>query len=240
MTDFKSWNSFEEFNHAVHRKLRYIRTPEHEDFLKTVAETSHRRKIILKEGSNLWRARLGHDYKDEPHGDDIFQVECAYSPDQMKPLPDKASDGRANPKGIPCLYLGNRKETAVSEVRPWIGSYVSVGQFKILRNVELIDCSRGHGPALMCLPVLKDDAELTPAEIENAVWSDIDHAFAERFVARINSRAQSAPRSDIYVRRTYSGRPSSSMRFSEATAMATSVICRPPVRERSASPITRL
>jgi SOS response associated peptidase (SRAP) len=49
-----------------------------------------------------------------------------------------------------------------------------------------------------------------------------------------------SPRSDIYVRRTYSGRPSSSMRFSEATAMATSVVCRPPVRERSASPITRL
>ena len=61
-----------------------------------------------------------------------------------------------------------------------------------------------------------------------------------RFVARINSRPQSAPRSDIYVRRTYSGRPSSSIRFSEATAMATSVICRPLVRERSASPITRL
>jgi len=60
------------------------------------------------------------------------------------------------------------------------------------------------------------------------------------FVARINSRAQSAPRSDIYGRRTYSGRPSSSMRFSVAMAMATSVICRPSVRERSASPITRL
>jgi hypothetical protein len=47
-------------------------------------------------------------------------------------------------------------------------------------------------------------------------------------------------RLDIYVRRTYSGRPSFSMRFSEATAMATSVVCRPSVRERSASPITRL
>jgi len=44
------------------------------------------------------------------------------------------------------------------------------------------------------------------------------------FVARINSRAQSAPRSDIYGRRTDSGRPSSSMRFSVAMAMATSVI----------------
>ena len=48
------------------------------------------------------------------------------------------------------------------------------------------------------------------------------------------------PASHFHVRRTYSGRPSSSMRFSEATAMATSVVCRPSVRERSASPITRL
>src|SRR5258708_2931670 len=61
-----------------------------------------------------------------------------------------------------------------------------------------------------------------------------------RFVAWINSRAQSAPCICVYERRRYSGRPSSSMRFSEATAMATSVVCRPLVRERSASPITRL
>jgi hypothetical protein len=95
----------------------------------------------------------------------------------MKPLPDKAYDGRANPKGIPCLYLANRKETAVSEVRPWIGSYVSVGQFKILRDVELIDCTRGHKSAPMYF--LFENPELTPAEIEKAVWSDIDRAFAE-------------------------------------------------------------
>src|SRR5262249_14503361 len=48
------------------------------------------------------------------------------------------------------------------------------------------------------------------------------------------------PPSTAHARRTYSGRPSSSMRLSEAAAMATSVVCRPPVRERSASPITRL
>jgi hypothetical protein len=48
------------------------------------------------------------------------------------------------------------------------------------------------------------------------------------------------PAPAVHVRRTYSGRPSSSMRLSEATAMATSVVCRPSVRERSASPITRL
>jgi DNA helicase-2/ATP-dependent DNA helicase PcrA len=60
------------------------------------------------------------------------------------------------------------------------------------------------------------------------------------FVARISSRAKSAPRIHFHLRRTYSGRPSSSMRFSDTTAMASSVVCRPSVRERSASPITRL
>ena len=63
---------------------------------------------------------------------------------------------------------------------------------------------------------------------------------ARGFVARISSRAKSAPRIHFHLRRTYSGRPSSSMRFSDTTAMASSVVCRPSVRERSASPITRL
>src|SRR6266436_1723331 len=52
--------------------------------------------------------------------------------------------------------------------------------------------------------------------------------------------AVSPPQRHFYGRRTYSGRPSSSMRFSVAIAMATSVVCRPLVRECSASPITRL
>jgi hypothetical protein len=68
--------------------------------------------------------------------------------------------------------------------------------------------------------------------------------FLDLFISALlhgsTSGRSQTPRSDIYVRRTYSGRPSSSIRFSEATAMATSVICRPLVRERSASPITRL
>jgi hypothetical protein len=52
--------------------------------------------------------------------------------------------------------------------------------------------------------------------------------------------AKSDPGIHFHLRRPYSGRPSSSMRFSDATAMATSVVCRRAVRERSASPITRL
>ena len=102
--EFKSWRSFWDFNHAVRRKLRYVRAPEHEEFLKTVAETSHSCKVVMKEGFVLWRAQLGHEYREEKQGDEVFEIEAAYSPARMKPLPDKAYDGRANPKGIPCLY----------------------------------------------------------------------------------------------------------------------------------------
>jgi RES domain len=175
---FKSWRSFWDFNHAVRRKLRYVRAPEHEEFLKTVAETSHSRKVVMKAGFVLWRAQLGHEYRVEKQGDEVFEIiEAAYSPARMKPLPDKAYDGRANPKGIPCLYLATRKETAVSEVRPWIGSYVSVGQFQILRDVELIDCSRAYKDSSLHFWFQKQEPE--PAEREKAVWSDIDRAFAE-------------------------------------------------------------
>src|SRR3954464_11718967 len=42
-----------------------------------------------------------------------------------------------------------------------------------------------------------------------------------------------------YAMRTYFGRPSSSIRFSTPTAMATSLACRPSVCARSLSPMTR-
>ena len=42
-----------------------------------------------------------------------------------------------------------------------------------------------------------------------------------------------------YAMRTYSGRPSSSIRFRTLAAMATSLACRPSVCERSPSPRTR-
>ena len=50
----------------------------------------------------------------------------------MKPLERIALEGRTNPKGIPYLYLSSKKETAMSEVRPWIGGYISLG---LLANI---------------------------------------------------------------------------------------------------------
>lgn len=55
------------------------------------------------------------------------------------PPPAIASHGRANPAGIPYLYLATDMSTAVSEVRPHTGDKVSIATFKIEDNLKIID-----------------------------------------------------------------------------------------------------
>ena len=108
-------------------------------------------------------------------GDESFEVPAAYPSARMKPIPEKATDGRANPRGIACLYLATQKDTAALEVRPLIGSYISVAQFKVLRDVRLVNCSGKRMDALSRW--LRKT--WIPEEIEQAVWSDINEAFSE-------------------------------------------------------------
>jgi hypothetical protein len=92
----------------------------------------------------------------------------------MIPWDDKAIEGRANAKGIPCLYVATTKEAAMSEMRPWIGSLISVATFKMIRAVKVIDCSKHHGHGIKIYW-----QEPSPEEAIEAVWATIDDAFAE-------------------------------------------------------------
>src|SRR3954462_4400588 len=68
-----------------------------------------------------------------------------------------------------------------------------------------------------------------------ACFADLRH-----LVALIGGVGALGPtRVQDHTMRTYSGRPSSSIRFSTSAAMATSLACRPSVCERSPSPMTR-
>ncbi|MEL0613604.1 RES domain-containing protein [Marinomonas arenicola] len=93
----------------------------------------------------MWRAQNGHGWR--PHYDEdpdtneqifVTDLVCPYPFERMKPLKGSASEGRANAKGIHCLYVTSDKETAMSEVRPWLGSIMSVGQFKLLKDLKVI------------------------------------------------------------------------------------------------------
>lgn len=91
----------------------------------------------------------------------------------MCPRTERATEGRANPKGIPCLYLASNRETALAEVRPWVGSYVSVGQFKIVRELKVVNCTTERKGFTFYFK------EPSPKKREEAVWSDIDKAFSK-------------------------------------------------------------
>src|SRR5262249_49750811 len=98
MSKFKSQQDFWDFERAVHRQFRYIRTPAQLEFLDTVLTSSAPRRYLLKQGIVFWRAQLGCEFK-KVHGDeDIIEVPCVYAPERMKPLPDKAFEGRVNAK----------------------------------------------------------------------------------------------------------------------------------------------
>lgn len=177
MPEFKSVWSYREFANRANREHRYFRHPEDEEFLKSVLATSKDRRRQVKKGHIFWRAQLGCDWRPE-YQDGVYRgdVPCPYDPERMKPFKDKATEGRVNPKGVPCLYLATQKETALSEVRPWIGSEISVGQFKTTRKLAVIDCSVRHAESI--LNYLYVGKEPNPEEKEKAAWGEIDGAFA--------------------------------------------------------------
>jgi len=67
-----------------------------------------------------------------------------------------ASHGRANPAGIPYLYLGSTQGTAISEIRPHTGEMACVADFRTTNNLKLVDL---RSPRKMVSPFLLEDAE---------------------------------------------------------------------------------
>ena len=90
----------------------------------------------------------------------------------MKPIRGRAKESRANPKGIPYLYLATHRDTAVAEVRPWKAGVVSVGQFRIVRDLRLVNTTIDSERAVYL------GKQPDPRKREKAVWGDIDAAFA--------------------------------------------------------------
>jgi len=185
--EFASWQSYRTFAWSVKRKARYVFEDHVDEFLGTVVATSEGRKRSFPSGRVLWRAQHGHDFETIRQDEHEFEVPAPFSSDRMKPLPYSAREGRVNPKGLPCLYLATDKETAMAEVRPWLGSYISVGQFKTLKDLVLVDCSVDHGRGFTIF-----FEEPTPDQREKAVWGDIDEAFSEP-VTSGDSTADYAP-----------------------------------------------
>ena len=163
-----------QFSGSVKSKSRYVFDEESQDFLQGMRDTCESRVKVIQPNSELWRAQMGHNtlpfMQGEIEIDDMF---VPYSEKRMRPLPYSATEGRANSKGIPCLYVASNKETAMSEIRPWLGSIVSVASFTNTEELRVIDFSKHHDETLPFFLTEPDDSK----KIE-AVWIHIDKAFS--------------------------------------------------------------
>lgn len=163
------------FAYAVQHTSRFVHDKSVTAFLDTLFETSKHRHRKISCDKYVWRAQLGATTQDMVQDDVEYTEPVPYPAERMKPLPRMANEGRVNPKGIPCLYVANDKDTAMSEVRPWVASTVSLAQLKLNRDVTLVDFSVEHdrsgGPFFF--------EEPTPKKREKAVWAQVDSAFSK-------------------------------------------------------------
>lgn len=177
-SQFNSWWDFIQFEESVRQRNRFFHEPRVTEFLDTLLQTCGSRHKTIQEGQSLWRAQLGNAtcQRSDIHEDVevVYDEEIPYPAERMKPLPYAAHEGRANPRGIPCLYVASDPETAMSEVRPWLGANISIGQFTLKKEVTLIDFSVGH--AFSGTHFIE---EPTPAEREATIWTQIDKTFSE-------------------------------------------------------------
>ncbi len=97
-------------------------------------------------GDVLFRARIGIDtilIKPDILVEDRHKVVIPYKKSEIgAPKPSIAGDGRFNRKGTSFLYLASSLKTAINEIRPSVGHYVSIGQFKINKEVKIIDFTK--------------------------------------------------------------------------------------------------
>jgi hypothetical protein len=212
MAEFKSHDDYWQFSRSVIGRARYVFDPHVEEFLSAVIATVGDRVAIIAPDSVLHRAQLGFEWRSEridpadPDSDTV-EIEEAFCEQRMKPLRDSAREGRINAKGIPCLYLSDDRETAMAETRPWMRSFVSLGNFIALKELRLVNCCdpRHRFSHIFMEPPYFRVPDV--AQREKIAWGEIAYAFSEP-ATPTDMTAEYAPTqvlADLFRRHGYDG-----------------------------------
>jgi len=193
--EFVNPEDWQEFTTYLYEANRFILSDYWEKLIEIVIKTSRKRAKRLKKGTTLIRARIGASWIES---DDENEQHCPISPHEMGPPPKHfAKAGRLNSEGIPCLCLATKIDTAVAEVRPWIGSELTIGFFKILSDLRIVDTSNDKPKISLSLyEFVNQNGQIVDlrkrqidsyaaAEKEEYVWGDINSAFSRPILQAI-------------------------------------------------------
>jgi hypothetical protein len=175
---FAGFEDYRSFAETVKNKSRYVWPVEINKFLDDILSSCDHREATLKKGQVFWRARLGCAISERTEDDGdltiVLQEEAPFSPGEMKPIIKWDSEGRANPRGIPFLYMASTRDTALAEVRPWIDAQISIARLRLNTDAKIVDCSQHHAKGDIGKVIL----DRTLSRIDG-VWLAIDQAFAK-------------------------------------------------------------
>jgi hypothetical protein len=101
VAEFNTYQAFQIFRQHVLHESRYIRDDLTQSFLKTLLATSSQRCREVRKDRIYWRAQEGHGWESTHQDDDDFEVPVPHTQNRMQPSACAATEGRANPKGIP-------------------------------------------------------------------------------------------------------------------------------------------
>lgn len=199
ISDPVDWNSF---RHSVKNRNRYILGSSilgggnndglacQERFLKRLLSSLSLRNrfVTFDQGKELWRAQLDGTRSDEANGYEApnppslipgnkdFELRVFLTPHnrvRMTPHSDKAKEGRVNPKGIPCLYAATDLRVALTEMKPTIGSFLTLAKFVTVRELRIVDFASER------IEIADSKAGLTADQWDSLFWEEINDAFAE-------------------------------------------------------------
>jgi hypothetical protein len=121
ITRNKGWRQFSE---ALKYQNRFYNSIFNPDALASFVSYSVKH---YPSGTVMYRARISKD----KHG---------FLPNEMGAPPrDKRAAGRVNPEGVEVLYLSSKDITALYEVRSNLYDYVTIGEFKLLRDIRIVN-----------------------------------------------------------------------------------------------------
>lgn len=132
---FKDVQVWQKLVIGLRSENRFSLSEEPAKFVERLLDYARKHKTVtLREGTSLYRARINETKSKDP-----------FTLDRMgAPPANLAGHGRLNPKGIPYLYLASDEITALSEVRPWIGCDITVAEFSLVHDCELVNFSNKH------------------------------------------------------------------------------------------------
>jgi RES domain len=154
----------------VGRRLYVPVQPDHRELIDPwnalIDEVTHNNRFFPKVDFDEGRlydllAIVTFDFAGSPerwHRARIEKEARRYEPGEMGPPPREiATHGRANPAGIPYLYLGSTPGTAVAEVRPHPGEKVCVAEFEVPTDIKIVDLTE---PRRLISPFLMTDEDI--------------------------------------------------------------------------------